>query len=176
MRRALFIGRFQPFHNSHLINIRSISKKFDEVIIGIGSSQEKNTFENPFSYYERRQMIYNVFKKSTIKNFKIYAIPDFYDDKKWINYIKNRLPRFELAYSGNIWSLKCFKKFNFKFKKINLKKGISGTIIRERIARDKNDKNWKSLVPKEIADYIEKIKGRERIKGIYAMINYEVIS
>ena len=48
-------------------------------------------------------------------------------------------------------------------KKIKLIKGISSTIIRNRMVKNKN---WQSLVPMEIAEYIKKIKGVERINGI----------
>jgi len=34
---ALFIGKFQPFHKGHLFALRQVLKKFDKVIIGIGS-------------------------------------------------------------------------------------------------------------------------------------------
>ena len=60
-----------------------------------------------------------------------------------------------------------FKKFDSKVKKIKLIKGISSTIVRNNIIKDKN---WKRFVPKEIADYIDKIKGVERIKRTYANI------
>lgn len=164
MKRALFIGRFQPFHNAHLIDIKKVLKEVDEVIIAIGSSQEKNTLENPFSCNERRQMIVNVMKKHKIKKYKIYPVPDVYNDKKWVEYIKNNLPSYEFVYSGNTWTLQCFKKYNSNIKKIKLIKGINSTIIRNRIIKDKN---WKKLVPREVADYIKKIKGVGRIKKIY---------
>ena len=85
MKRALFIGRFQPFHNAHLVDVNKILKECDEVIIAVGSSQEKNTLENPFSYSERKRMIESVLKKHKIKNCKIYPVPDLYDDKKWVD-------------------------------------------------------------------------------------------
>ena len=164
MTRALFIGRFQPFHNAHLLDIKKILKEVDEIIIAIGSSQEKNTLDNPFSYNERKQMMINALKKNKIKHYKIYPVPDLYNDKKWVEYIKNKLPSYDFVYSGNLWTLRCFKKFDSKVKKIKLIKRISSTIIREMMI---HNKNWKKLVPKEIADYIEKIKGVERIKEIY---------
>ena len=165
MKRALFIGRFQPFHNAHLIDIRKVLNHVDEVVIAIGSSRGKNTLENPFSYSERRQMIADVLKKNKIKNYKIFPVPDLYNDRKWVDYIKNNLPKYEFVYSGNPWTLKCFKKFDSKVKKIKLIKGISSTIIRNLIIQNKN---WKKLVPKEMSDYIGKINGVERIKKIYS--------
>ncbi len=164
MTRALFIGRFQPFHKAHLIDIKKILKECDEVIIAIGSSQEKNTLENPFSYNERKQMIVNVLKNNKIKKYKIYPVPDLYNDKKWVEYIKKNLPEYDYVYSGNSWTLRCFKKFDSDVKKIRLIKGISSTIIRNMMIKDKN---WKELVPKEVADYIKKIKGVERVKNRY---------
>src|SRR3989338_2105632 len=119
MKRALFIGRFQPFHNAHLADIKKILKESDEVIIAIGSSQEKNTLENPFSYNERKRMIVTVLKKHKIKNFKMYPVPDFHNNSKWVDYIKKNLPKFDSVYSGNQLTLKCFKKED-SVKKIKL--------------------------------------------------------
>ncbi|MBI2558101.1 nicotinamide-nucleotide adenylyltransferase [Candidatus Woesearchaeota archaeon] len=167
MKRALFIGRFQPFHNAHLVDIKKVLKEADEVAIAIGSSREKNTLENPFSYNERKQMIVNALKKNKIKNYKIYPVPDLYNDKKWVEYIKKHLPRYDFVYSGNPWTLRCFKKFDSKVKKIKLIRGISSTIIRNRIV---SGQDWQELVPKEIESYIKKINGVKRIKKIYSRL------
>ena len=161
MARALFIGRFQPFHNGHLAVARNILQDLDEVIIGIGSSQEKNTLKNPFSFAERKNMISNTLKKNKINNFKIFSIPDLYDDVKWVNYILKNLPEFSAAYSGNEWTIRCFKKNKIKSKKIKLLKGVSSTKIRKLMAQNKN---WKNLVPKYVADYIKKINGVEKVR------------
>ena len=166
MKRALFVGRFQPFHNAHLADIKKILKESDEVIIAIGSSQEKNTSENPFSCNERKQMIADALKKHNIKNFKIHQVPDFHDNNKWTDYIKKNLPKFDSVYSGNQITLNCFKKDD-KVKKIKLIKGISSTKIRNLIIKNKN---WERLVPKEVSMQINKIKGAERIKKIYFRI------
>ena len=168
MNRALFIGRFQPFHKGHLHVAKSLSEKFDEIILGIGSSQEKKTRENPFSYNERKAMIEKTLRNNKIKNFKIYRVPDLYDDKKWTNYILKKLPKFEVAYSGNEWTLRCFKKHKIKIKKIKLVKGISSTNVRKRIVKWQN---WQNLVPEEISNYIKKIKGDGRIRESRDCIN-----
>jgi len=73
---ALFIGRFQPFHNGHAEQIRLISKKYEEIIIGIGSAQRSHTIENPFTAAERTVMIKEFLKDEDIKNYQIFEIRD----------------------------------------------------------------------------------------------------
>ena len=73
--KSLFIGRFQPFHNGHLKVIKHLSTTYEEIIIGIGSSQYHNESENPFTADERKKMIeesmYHAISKSTlIKGYK----------------------------------------------------------------------------------------------------------
>jgi len=164
MIRALFIGRFQPFHNGHLHVAKSLSKKYNEIIIGIGSSQEKNTKNNPFSYNERKAMISKALKANKIKSFRIYPIPDLYDDVKWTRYILKNLPKFDIAYSGNEWTIRCLKKHKLKAQKIMLVKGISSTKIRGMMAKNKN---WKVFVPKEIIKSVNGIKGAAKIRNLY---------
>ena len=161
---ALFIGRFQPFHNAHLVDIKNILKESDEIIIAIGSSQKKNTLENPFSYNERKQMIVETLKKNKIKNYKIYPVPDFKENIEWVNYLKAKLPRFDIAYSGNDYVVKILNEYRIKTKKIRLIKGINSTRIRGLMLKGNS---WQKLVPKEVINYIKKIKGVERIKKIY---------
>ncbi|MDF2956278.1 MAG: Nicotinamide mononucleotide adenylyltransferase, partial [Candidatus Alkanophagales archaeon MCA70_species_2] len=35
--RALYIGRFQPYHKGHHFVIKEIASQFDEIVIVIGS-------------------------------------------------------------------------------------------------------------------------------------------
>jgi nicotinamide-nucleotide adenylyltransferase len=164
MTTALFIGRFQPFHLAHLQDIKTILKEADELIIGIGSSDEKHTKENPFTVKERIEMIDLVLPNNNITNYTVFPIPDFHDDKKWIEHTKTLVPKFDAVYTGNDWTERCFKKNKYEVKKLKLIKGISSTIIRNRILKNKD---WQSLVPKEVASYIEKIDGIKRIKMVY---------
>ena len=165
MKRSLFIGRFQPFHNAHLADIKNILKEGKFAVIGIGSSREFGTANNPFSCNERKKMISSALKEEKIKNYSIHPIPDLYDDAKWIDYIKESLPKADFFYSGNLWTLRCLGKHGCMAKKIKIIRGISSTKIRKIMAAGKK---WENLVPKSVADYIKKINGVERIRGIYA--------
>ena len=96
-------------------------------------------------------------------NYRILYIPDFHDDKKWMDYIVENIPKFDVVYTGNEWTERCFKARGYKVKRVDMLENISSTIIRDRII---NNKNWQELVPKEAADFIFKIKGIERVKKI----------
>ena len=162
MKRGLFIGRFQPFHLGHLQDIKDALKEVDELIIGIGSSNEENTKENPFTVKERVEMINLVLAVNNIKKYIVFTIPDVHDDTKWVKHIETVVPKFEIVYTGNEWTERCFKG-KYKVKRVNMLKGVSSTIIRNRIL---NNKNWEKLVPKEVVDYISKINGVARVKKI----------
>ena len=82
--KALVIGRFQPFHKGHLELLLHISKDFEKIIIGIGSSQYSNTKQNPFSGEERKKMI-ELALKEWISNYETIYIPDIHDSEKWVD-------------------------------------------------------------------------------------------
>jgi bifunctional NMN adenylyltransferase/nudix hydrolase len=54
---AVFIGRFQPFHNAHLEVVQQALRIAEKLIIVIGSCNAAPSIKNPFTYYERVQLI-----------------------------------------------------------------------------------------------------------------------
>lgn len=55
--RAVYIGRFQPFHNSHLEVVKRGLEIADELIIVVGSINAAPNIKNPWTFEERREMI-----------------------------------------------------------------------------------------------------------------------
>jgi len=155
MKTALYIGRFQPFHNGHLDAIYQIKKSgFDKVIIGIGSSNEKRTNHNPFSYQERVDMINRTLKSVNLIEYNVLPIPDFGNDILWTNYILDNSPKFEAVFSGNEWTRNCFKKHSNKdVLELKLEKEVCATMIREKI-RNK-DNTWKEYINSKVLQYLE---------------------
>jgi len=162
MKRGLFIGRFQPFHLGHLQDIKNALNEVNHLAIGIGSSNEDHTKENPFTAKERAEMINMVLPINRIRKYIIFTIPDFHDDKKWVEHIETLAPKFDVVYTGNDWTERCFEG-KYEVTKVDMLEGVSSTIIRHRII---NNKNWEELVPKEVVDYISKIDGVDRVKEI----------
>jgi len=169
MTTALFIGRFQPFHNGHLSAIKEVLNNADKIIIGIGSSQHSNTKDNPFTFEKRFKMIENALVKEGIENFTIFPVPDIPDDKKWVEHVKSLLPRFDVVYSSNPLVARLFKedkdykKGKFKVKRVKIIKEASSTKVRILM---KKGKGWKRLVPEEVGELIESIDGINRIKRL----------
>jgi nicotinamide-nucleotide adenylyltransferase len=164
MKKALFVGRFQPFHKGHLEVIGRLSKKYGKVYIIIGSATESGTFKNPFTLEERIEMIKRALEPSGIKNFEISSVEDFNDDRLWTEAIRKAFD-FDVVYSRNTWTLECFRKQGVKARKHSFhhQKKYSGKEIRKRIVKGTA---WKELVPLEVYDYLKSIKGGERIKNL----------
>ncbi len=163
MTIALFVGRFQPFHKGHLKDIKSALKECDEVIIAIGSSQHSNKPDNPFTFEERVRMIEDVLSAEGIEKYTVFAVPDIIDDFKWVEHVETLVPKFDIVYTGNSKTEKLFRKRYHKVKRVEVLPGISSTIIRKRML---NDRDWRSLVPKQVSDYIDDIDGVKRVKEI----------
>ena len=159
---TLFVGRFQPFHIGHLHDIKTALDFSESIKIAIGSSQEKNTGDNPFSFDERREMIEEVLRKENIENFEIFAVPDINDDSEWVDHVKSIVGTFNSVYTGNEKVRKLFED-RHHVKEVHFLHDVNATEIRKRIQKDAN---WKELVPKEIIKYLEKINGVQRIKKI----------
>lgn len=129
--QALFIGRFQPFHHGHLDAIKQISEK--DMIIGVGSSQYSGTNDNPYSFEERKKMIELALGKS--RKYKIVAIPDIHDAKKWVEHVKKIVGKFDVVYTGNNFVKQLFEEKGYKVKKIKIKIKTSGSEIRNEANR-----------------------------------------
>ena len=150
---CLFIGRFQPLHKGHVNAIRELFKKYDKIVIAIGSTNKKNA-ENPFSFQERKSML-NASLRKYKRPYRIIGVSDVKSDVKWKGHLikKGNISKSAAIVTCNTWTAKCFSGYKIIKPKILNAKKYNGTRIRKMI---KENKSWKSLVPKQIVPIIKK--------------------
>ena len=161
---ALFIGRFQPFHNGHLHVIQDQITNFSKLIIGIGSSQYQHTQQNPFSYEERKTMITTVLDYEQITNYTILAIPDIHDPPRWVDHVLTITRDFTDVFTNNSHTAELFKEQGFSTHMLGLyeKQKYSGEEIRRRM---RHEEPWTDLVHPLVAAYLREINAEDRLKN-----------
>jgi len=142
MAIALFIGRFQPFHKGHEYVIKSILKKFDKIVIVVGSINRSDD-ENPYTFAQRKQMINAVLKNYRSK-YRIISIPDTNSDQQWVNNITKKA-KFDIVVTRSAWTKKCFSGFSILEQRMLKPRIYNATRIR-KLMRSK--KKWEDCVPK----------------------------
>jgi|SRR5574344_46839 len=194
-RMFVFIGRFQPFHNGHLallenaINDLGIGASADEsshdaFTILIGSSEQKDTIQNPLSSDERMNCINSAISLIRAK----YDIPtnyscindSCYNYNSWIYNVQSVVnERVEEEFGKQpaqviLIGFDKVKEYAFAtgfdfYQSKELKGGIHGSDIRKSII-EKGIASISDKVPKETFKYLKKVHFEERLLGIYKKI------
>lgn len=162
---GLLIGRFQPFHSGHLSAVKFGLSQVENLWIGIGSSNKSHEKKNPFTADERKDMILSSLDKDTLKRVKIFSVPDIGDHDKWTLHVDSIVPKYDVVFSNDDFTMSLYKKRGIKVIEVPLlqRDMISGTRIRELIA---TDKDWSSLVPEGTKNVLLKINTKERLSKI----------
>lgn len=86
---AVFIGRFSPAHNGHLAVIHEGLKQANHMLILIGSSNAPRSHRTPFTFAERKEMLYHSIPDTLRDRVLIYPLEDAaYNDAKWVNSVQ----------------------------------------------------------------------------------------
>lgn len=87
---AVLIGRFQPFHNIHKELVEHALEIADKVIILVGSSHAAPTPKNPFTFEERKKLIFNSTDSPLGQRVFVEPIRDyFYSDDMWLAQVQS---------------------------------------------------------------------------------------
>jgi nicotinamide-nucleotide adenylyltransferase len=167
VKRGVFVGRFQPFHKGHLEVVKKIDKEVDEIVVIVGSSQYSHRLDNPFTAGERITMIRKALEEAGIQLQRIWIIPvpDVHQHALWVSQIVGYAPKFDVVYANEPLTSRLFTEAGFKVKPLPfIKREIYlATEIRKRML---SGENWKELVPKSVAYFIEEIGGDTRLREL----------
>ncbi len=169
------VGRFKPLHNGGAAMLESICDNADHVLIGIGSSNKYNS-RNPFTAEESRGMI-DAYLSQRFSNYSFIEVPDFAhipeysDGQKWKEYVVGHFGKLDYFVSGNSYVSELLQD---KYRIIHTAEKIPSekrTCLRATTVRMEMAKgcDWKRLVPKEVADYLEKNGLVERFRREFGL-------
>ena len=164
MQRAIFIGRFQPFHRGHRRVVEAIADDVDELVVGIGSAGDSHTANDPFTGGERILMIT---KSLADLDILTYAVPieDLDRNSVWVSHVQSMSPRFDVAFSNNPLVVRLFEEADVPVEQVPMvdRHRYEGTEVRRRMIADDG---WEELVPPAVVDVIEEIDGIDRIQQV----------
>ena len=89
------LGRFQPFHHGHALLIKAAEEWRRSnapemtLVIAIGSSNQPESIENPWSSQERVEMIDSWLNEVGYIDVSIVSIPDIEDPPNWVSHAEN---------------------------------------------------------------------------------------
>lgn len=86
----VFIGRFQPFHNSHYRVVDQALAHSSHVLILVGSANISRSPKNPFTAIERKVMIQSCFKDRQDR-VQVKFLKDFSNDELWLSNVQDQV-------------------------------------------------------------------------------------
>ncbi len=150
--KVFTIGRFQPYNLMHE-EVFERMKEFGEVAVGL--LVNKLTYDNPFTYEERKEMI----SEDVDKIFPVPFPPNLFrmrsqllsevDDSTF--YTRDKDAKILLEIFG----------FPTIYEK---RRGYSSSMIRKKIFR--GDESWKTMVNDRTAEIIERHEVQERLRKL----------
>lgn len=164
MKRALFLGRFQPYHLGHHSVVERMAVEADEIIIAVGSAQSSHSLENPFTAGERIMMITRALAALPIPSY-VLPIEDLQRNALYASHIVSLTPPFEAVYSNNPLIKELFQAAGFEVRSSPFveRDRYQGSHIRQQMLEGER---WRELVPRAVAQAIDEIDGVRRYRRI----------
>jgi bifunctional NMN adenylyltransferase/nudix hydrolase len=166
---AVYIGRFQPFHNGHAHVINKAFQAAERVLILVGSAETAPNIKNPFPFYQRKVWISKWIQNNFAgAEFEVRPLSDqIYNEALWISSVQEAVEDYAngdkkivlvgLDKDDSTYYLRSFPQWDFLA--MEPKQDIDATGIRKVMFEDGHLSTWTSkirpFVPPEILRDIE---------------------
>lgn len=168
---AIFIGRFQPFHNAHLRMIRVGLQTARHLIIVLGSHRSSSNIKNPWSAEEREEMIKTCLLFEDLQRVHFIHVRDYlYNEGWWTTDLQTKVKELtgdskDIALIGHLkdessFYLKGFPQWTLI--EVPQAEPLSATDIRESLFTHDPSHTWKKMVPGPIADFLQRFRGSDK--------------
>jgi nicotinamide-nucleotide adenylyltransferase len=167
MRVGLLVGRFQPFHLGHLEAVKYALREVDYLYVVVGSAQKSHERGNPFTAGERIAMIKAALDGNGVDPARWMAIPiaDADSHSLWVSTVGSMVPKFDMVFTNDTLTYLLFREEGIQVKAVPYldRESYSATNVRDRILERKD---WKALVPVQVASLVEKFGGVELVRAL----------
>ncbi|TXH01671.1 MAG: hypothetical protein E6R05_05330 [Candidatus Moraniibacteriota bacterium] len=151
-KNALFIGRFQPFHNGHLYILQKCLELAERVVILVAKAEAQGEENDPWGVSDRKRMVCEAIRQIGVEKrvTHIFSCPDYPSDKKWLSEVKKRVGAFDVVVSNNEWTLGVFRNAGYTVVESGLhnREELEGVKVRKLMREGKVQ--WRERVPREI--------------------------
>jgi bifunctional NMN adenylyltransferase/nudix hydrolase len=163
----VLIGRFQPLHSAHLEIIKRATALCDQLVIIVGSARQPRTYKNPFSFAERRQMIYEATRGLAMEVVIESNTDTIYNDQAWAVRVQGIVKKHATGKPrvGIIGHKKDDSSFyldmfpQWGYENVELVEFLSAVDIRDLyFKRDVNMKFIKGVVPETTLEALEQFR------------------
>ena len=163
---SIFIGRFQPFHNAHLVLLRKALELADNTIVIVGSHNQAVNTKNPWTSEERERMIRGALTDAENARVKvIYMRDSLYNDNLWITSLQEKIKSsvsdtdsvvlVGCDYDKSSYYLKLFPQWEMELVR-NMDEHPRATEVRKGFFS--SEEAWKKFVPDTTAAYLSEFK------------------
>lgn len=162
MATCIFPGRFQPFHEGHLLVVQGMMKIHDNAVIAICDGKHESGADHPFTIAQRREMISAALLSADITEATIVDVTDKATHAEWVDAVLDAAghPKDPLVWSGKEEVRAMFEVKGIPTKKIVPVPNIDGAVIREAIAKG-DVSGVRSKIPAGAIDVVmEVVAGR----------------
>jgi nicotinamide-nucleotide adenylyltransferase len=178
--RALYVGRFQVFHNGHLSYAKFIDQdpEVGEIYIAVGSAQysrhKKNPhlpwILNPFTFEERKSMLEMSLEGELEKPITVVPVDDLHNCPRWFSLI-DRLTEPDILYTNSTKEIKLFESNGIATRPVRAQGGYHAQVVREMIM---HGDGYHKYVPKGTVKWIEEFGIEQILREFYGAHEDEI--